>query len=96
MTGERRTASDERTALAEWVRDQQDRQAIRELAAAYQRGCDGGWGGPSHADPAWLAALFAPDATYKIPQREQPSRGRDEIRGSSPTSRRRCPGSSTT
>ncbi|PBC35348.1 hypothetical protein CJ179_47965 [Rhodococcus sp. ACS1] len=73
--------SDARFATVEqWVCEHQDRETIRALAAAYQRGCDGGWDGPSHADPDHLASLFCHDATYKIPQRSQPARGRDEIR----------------
>jgi hypothetical protein len=41
---------------------------ICELAATYQRGCDGGWAGGSHSDPAFLTSLFTGDAVYDLPK----------------------------
>lgn len=53
--------------LEETVRRLTDLEEIRSLAAEYQRLCDGGWDGPSHADPEALAGLFTADAEYTLP-----------------------------
>jgi hypothetical protein len=52
---------------------------IRELAARYQRGCDGGWDGGTHRDPDALTALFAPHALYSLPDLPE-ARGHEQIR----------------
>jgi hypothetical protein len=46
----------------------EDRLAVLEHAYDYQRSCDGGWSGPSHADPRALTELFTPDARYALPE----------------------------
>src|SRR6201992_1396872 len=46
----------------------EDRLAVLELAYDYQRRCDGGWAGPSHADPKALTELFTPEARYALPE----------------------------
>jgi ketosteroid isomerase-like protein len=67
-------------ALEAEVRSLRDRHEIADLAARYQRLCDGGWDGPSHADPDALADLFTEDAVYSVSKPEPPRRGRQEIR----------------
>lgn len=65
--------------LEQAVRRLTDLEEIRGLAAEYQRLCDGGWDGPSHADPDALAAMFTADAEYALP--DQPvCRGTAQIR----------------
>ena len=56
-----------------------DREAIRDVVYDYQRLCDGGWAGPSHADPNALADLFTEDGEYQIDPTRPPNRGRDAI-----------------
>ncbi|WP_170285649.1 nuclear transport factor 2 family protein [Microbacterium rhizomatis] len=72
--GQRIDALDRRLRVLESVRD------IEALAARYHTLCDGGWAGPSHADPDALADLWTPDGVYRINPRRPPCRGRDEIR----------------
>lgn len=52
---------------------------IRELAARYQRGCDGGWNGGTHGDPDALTAMFTPDALYSLPDIPE-ARGHRQIK----------------
>ncbi|MET0931888.1 MAG: nuclear transport factor 2 family protein [Aeromicrobium sp.] len=66
-------------SLEREVAELQAKDAIRELAAVYQRGCDGGWDGGTHRDPDALTALFAQDAVYALPGMPE-ARGHDEIR----------------
>jgi len=56
-----------------------DREAIRDVVYDYQRLCDGGWAGPSHADPNALADLFTEDGEYQIDPTRPPNRGRVEL-----------------
>ena len=56
-----------------------DREAIRDVVYEYQRLCDGGWAGPSHADPSKLADLFTDDGEYQIDPTRPPNRGREEL-----------------
>jgi uncharacterized protein (TIGR02246 family) len=62
-----------------WVAQERARHEIRALAIAYQAGCDGGWGYPSHGNPRGLAELFTEDGSYKVPQRAEAAVGRDQI-----------------
>lgn len=48
------------------LRALRDREEILELAARYQRACDGGWDHPTHADPDLLASLFTEDGEYLV------------------------------
>jgi len=90
------TGPDDRLrALEQTVRRLTDLEEIRGLAAEYQRLCDGGWDGPTHADPDALTRLFTDDAEYAlptcrsvtVPTRSAPSSG---------ASRTPSPGSCTT
>ncbi|MBB3042676.1 nuclear transport factor 2 family protein [Nocardioides soli] len=58
----------------------EDVRAIEALAARYHSLCDGGWAGPSHADPDALAELWVADGVYCINAARPPCRGRGEIR----------------
>jgi hypothetical protein len=70
----------ERVGLLEAVvEDLVAREAIREVVYDYQRLCDGGWAGPSHADPVALAALFTDDGEYQIDPTRPPNSGRSTI-----------------
>lgn len=71
---------DRLAALDARVRELEDVRAIEELAVRYHALCDGGWAGPSHADPDALADLWTPDGVYCINPRRPACRGRDEVR----------------
>jgi ketosteroid isomerase-like protein len=58
----------------------EDAREIERLASTYHALCDGGWAGPSHADPDALADLWTPDGVYRINSARPPCRGRAEIR----------------
>lgn len=74
------TGPDDRLrALEQTVRRLTDLEEIRGLAAEYQRLCDGGWDGPTHADPDALTRLFTDDAEYALPDLPV-CHGSDEIR----------------
>lgn len=66
--------------LEERLRVLEDVRAVEQLATRYHTLCDGGWSGPSHADPDALADLWTPDGVYRINAARPPCRGRDEIR----------------
>lgn len=66
--------------LEERLRVLEDVRAVEQLATRYHTLCDGGWSGPSHADPDALADLWTPDGVYRINVARPPCRGRDEIR----------------
>jgi hypothetical protein len=66
-------------ALENKLRELTDRQEILELAAQYQRACDGGWSQPTHADPDFLANLFTEDGRYQVGDAPMVT-GRESIR----------------
>ena len=56
-----------------------DRESVRDVVYDYQRLCDGGWSGPSHADPHALANLFTETGEYQIDPTRPPNSGREAI-----------------
>ena len=71
-----------------WVAHERARHEIRALAIAYQAGCDGGWGYPSHGNPRGLAELFTENGSYKVPQRAEAAmakRANDLLKGDGDT-----------
>lgn len=67
-------------ALEARVLELEDVRAIEALAVRYHTLCDGGWAGPSHADPDALADLWTTDGIYRINPKRPACRGRDEVR----------------